>query len=89
LYFVYVLHSEKSHCYYIGSSKDIKPRLAQHNSGMMRFSRPYKPWQVVYTEAYETLAEGPEAGVTDQVLEESEIYGENSWTAISGEVEFS
>ena len=57
MYFVYVLHSEKSHRYYIGSSKDIKQRLAQHNSGMMRFSRPYKLWQLVYTEAYETLAE--------------------------------
>ena len=57
LYFVYVLHSEKNHRYYICSSKYIKQRLARHNSGMMRFNRPYMPRQVVYTEAYETLAE--------------------------------
>ena len=57
MYFVYVLHSEKSGRYYIGSSKDVEQRLAQHNSGMMRFSRHHRPWQLVYTEAHETLVE--------------------------------
>ena len=57
MYFVYVLYSEKVRRYYIGSSKDVEQRLAQHNSGMMRPTRPLRPWQLVYTEAHETLVE--------------------------------
>ena len=57
MYFVYVLHSEKSGRYYIGSSKNVEQRLTQHNSGMMRSTSPHRPWQLMYTEAHETLAE--------------------------------
>ena len=57
LHFVYVLHSEKSRRYYIGSSKDVEQRLAQHNSGMMRSTRPHRPWLLMYTESHETLVE--------------------------------
>ncbi|MDP2918981.1 MAG: GIY-YIG nuclease family protein, partial [Dehalococcoidia bacterium] len=33
MFYVYILQSEKSGRYYIGSTGDIPTRLAQHNAG--------------------------------------------------------
>jgi putative endonuclease len=56
-FFVYVLQSEETGRYYIGCSKDVACRLAQHNVGMSKATRELRPWQLVHTEAYQTLAE--------------------------------
>ena len=53
MYYVYVLRSEKARRRYIGSTGDIHERLLQHNAGMSRSTRPYRPWALVYTEEYE------------------------------------
>ncbi|MCZ6614223.1 MAG: GIY-YIG nuclease family protein [Chloroflexi bacterium] len=55
MFFVYILQSESSGRYYIGSTKDTAQRLTQHNAGMMKSTRSFRPWRLVYTETYETL----------------------------------
>ena len=54
MYYVYVLQSERTRRRYIGSTGDIDERLRQHNAGMSRSTRPYRPWVLVYTEEFES-----------------------------------
>jgi putative endonuclease len=58
MYYVYILKSLKAGKLYIGSSEDLKNRLAKHNAGHVRSTKAYLPWQVVYYEAHlnKTLA---------------------------------
>ena len=55
--FLYILESEKSSRYYIGVTNDVQKRLAQHNAGMSKSTRAWRPWRLVHTERYETLGE--------------------------------
>ena len=41
----------------MGSCADISKRINQHNSGFVRSTKFYLPWEIVYTEEYETLSE--------------------------------
>jgi putative endonuclease len=53
-HFVYILYSEKTDHYYIGSSADIEARLLRHNAGATPSTKHGRPWKVVYSE---TLAD--------------------------------
>ena len=55
--FVYALKSEVSGRYYIGSTVDVRRRLAQHNSGMTIATRHLRPWTLVYSEQLRTVAD--------------------------------
>ncbi len=57
MYHVYVLRSLLKPRYYIGTAKDPNSRLTQHNGGGTASTEPYRPWELVYTEPFETLAE--------------------------------
>jgi putative endonuclease len=57
MFFMYVLQSEQTGQYYIGSTKDVSLQLAQHNAGRTPSTKGYCPWKVIYTEAYDTLRE--------------------------------
>lgn len=57
MFFIYILQSELTGQYYIGSTKDVSLRLAQHNAGMTRSTKRYRPWKLVHTEVYNTLSE--------------------------------
>ncbi|MEX0895336.1 MAG: GIY-YIG nuclease family protein [Patescibacteria group bacterium] len=52
MFAVYILQSDTSGRYYIGSTKDIEVRLAQHNRGKVIATRNKGPWQVIYTETF-------------------------------------
>ena len=57
MYFVYVLKSLKQKRYYIGHTKDLAKRLKEHNAGKTKSTKGYVPWQLVYSEKYETKSE--------------------------------
>ena len=48
--FVYVLYSESSDRYYIGSSLKPDDRLSSHNSGKVKSTKSGRPWTRVYLE---------------------------------------
>jgi putative endonuclease len=52
MYFVYILKSLKTNRYYTGISTDIKKRLKQHNSGLVKSTKPYRPWVLIYKEEF-------------------------------------
>jgi putative endonuclease len=57
MFFAYVLRSEKTKKYYVGSTENLENRLAEHNSGETRSIRSGIPWQIVHTEQFETRSE--------------------------------
>ena len=57
VFYVYVLLCERSSRYYVGSTNDVSRRVAEHNAGKTTSTRSYRPWRLVYTETFETLAE--------------------------------
>jgi putative endonuclease len=56
---VYIIKSTKlDNKYYIGSAEDAKRRLNfQHNKGKVKSTKAYLPWEIIYTENFETRSE--------------------------------
>lgn len=54
---VYILKSIKNGKYYIGHTHDLNDRLSRHNGGQMKSTKEGSPWEIVYTEKYETKSE--------------------------------
>ena|SRR5271170_120880 len=51
-YFVHVLWSSSARKFYIGISKDVDTRVAQHNDGVSKWSSKYGPWRLVHPETH-------------------------------------
>ena len=54
MFFAYVLKSVEHDYYYKGHCQDLEKRLLQHNSGMTDSIKPYLPFKLIYSEAFET-----------------------------------
>ena len=52
MYYVYILQSLKDGSTYLGSTKDLKNRLAMHNDGKVKSTKAKTPWRLVYYGAY-------------------------------------
>lgn len=57
MWIVYVLLSEVKPIKYVGFTSDINRRLKEHNSGLSKFTKAYKPWKLVYKEEFESRQE--------------------------------
>ncbi len=57
MYYVYLLRSVPRGTLYVGTARDVAKRVRQHNAGSSKSTAPYRPLELVHTEAYETLAE--------------------------------
>jgi putative endonuclease len=56
MFFFYILRSEKTGKYYIGSTGDFQSRLAEHNSNKSPYTRNRGPWKMIYKEPFATLS---------------------------------
>ena len=56
-HYVYILYSEKTDRFYIGSTSDVEKRLIKHNLGGTASIRPGRPWKIVYPETLNTKTE--------------------------------
>ncbi len=54
MHYVYILKSERDDGYYIGSSRDLKRRKAEHDQGLVEATRHRRPLILIYYEAYST-----------------------------------
>lgn len=52
MHYVYVLQSEQNGQFYIGITKDVRQRLNQHNAGLSDYTSKFRPWKLIYFEAY-------------------------------------
>lgn len=57
MYYVYILLNEAKTRTYTGVADDVNKRLALHNAGRVKASRPYRPYNIIHTEEFETLKE--------------------------------
>ena len=57
MYYTYIIQSQKNGRFYIGSCQDIDKRIERHNAGATPSTKPGRPWQLVYSETYETNSE--------------------------------
>ncbi len=56
MYYLYILENDKGG-YYTGTTNDIKRRLEEHNRGKSIATKKRGPWQLVYTEIFQTRSE--------------------------------
>ena len=56
-HYVYILYSEKTNKYYVGSCEDVYVRLQRHNAGATTSTKNGRPWIVKYTEKLENKTE--------------------------------
>lgn len=54
--YLYVIISKKKKWFYIGSTKNLRLRFNEHNSGKVKSTKFYKPFELIYYEAYNTYA---------------------------------
>ncbi|MBU1255396.1 GIY-YIG nuclease family protein, partial [Patescibacteria group bacterium] len=51
MFYNYVLQSKKNKNLYVGYTKDLRKRLIEHNQGLNKSTKPYRPWELIYYEA--------------------------------------
>jgi putative endonuclease len=52
-YWVYVIKSEIDGRLYKGLTSDISKRILEHNKGKSFSTKPYRPWKLIYSKAFE------------------------------------
>ena len=57
MFYSYVLKSINHEYFYKGHCSDLEKRIQQHNAGMTESIKPYIPFELVYFETFETLAD--------------------------------
>lgn len=57
MYYVYILKSEKDNDLYLGSTDDLRRRLREHNNGEVVSTKPRRPFELRYYEAYSSEKE--------------------------------
>ena len=53
MYYIYTIQSKKNKIIYVGYTSDLRKRLNLHNSGKIFSTKPYKPFILIYYEAYQ------------------------------------
>ena len=48
--YVYAISSLIKNYIYVGMTKDVELRLARHNKGREKTTKPYAPFRLIYTE---------------------------------------
>jgi len=52
MFYVYILQSQQNGRLYVGRTSDLKRRVAEHNAGQNLSTKSYKPWSLIFYEAY-------------------------------------
>lgn len=52
MYFVYILKSGTNGDIYVGSTANLRNRLNLHNSGKVRSTKAYRPWELLESREY-------------------------------------
>jgi putative endonuclease len=52
MYYVYILKSKRVNRLYKGFTKDLRRRIVEHNSGEVRSTKSYAPWELVYYQGF-------------------------------------
>jgi len=53
-FYAYILQSDKTGRFYIGSTQDLQSRLMRHNRGFVRSTKSGTPWKLVFSECFDS-----------------------------------
>ncbi len=56
MYYTYILRSNKNGKLYKGQTSDLQERLKSHNAGKTQSTKHGIPWEIIYSEAFDTRA---------------------------------
>lgn len=51
-YYVYILQNQKDKSFYIGYTSDLKKRFKEHNDGKNQATKPFRPYNLIFYEAF-------------------------------------
>ncbi len=57
MYSVYAIYSEGRNYLYVGITDNVERRLAEHNGGKNKTTKPYRPFKLIHTESFISRAE--------------------------------
>ena len=57
MYYIYFLKSRVKDWYYVGMTDNPPKRLVEHNLGKTKSTKPFRPFDLVYTEGYTSKTE--------------------------------
>ena len=57
MWYLYILKSQRFGKKYIGITGNISNRLTKHNSGSIRSTKAYRPWELIHKEEFKTKKE--------------------------------
>ncbi len=57
MYFTYIIESQSSKGYYVGSTQDLTNRIIEHNSGEGKYTRKGIPWRLLKYFEFESRSE--------------------------------
>jgi putative endonuclease len=57
MFFVYALRSLNRNYIYVGLTGDIERRMAEHNNGFEKTTRPYRPFKLIFSESFPSRGE--------------------------------
>jgi predicted GIY-YIG superfamily endonuclease len=60
MWYVYIIKSIGTDFTYIGSARDLKKRFAEHNEGLSKATKPYKPYELLAYIAVQSEAQARE-----------------------------
>ena len=60
MYLVYAIKSKTRNYIYVGLTNNIERRLKEHNEGFNKTTKPYRPFELIYWENYNTRIEARE-----------------------------
>lgn len=52
MYYVYVMQSITRKQFYIGVTSNLQARIKKHNAGSSNYTKPYRPWKLIYSEPF-------------------------------------
>ena len=62
MYYLYILRSKNNKRRYVGSTDNLKRRLAEHNAGQGgKYTKDNRPFELIYYEAYRNKKDAQEA----------------------------
>lgn len=57
MFFVYAIKSLTRNYIYVGLTNNIDRRITEHNNGLNRSTKAYRPFELIYTEEHTTRTE--------------------------------
>ena len=55
MYYVYILINRERNRTYVGCTSNLDKRIEEHNKGLVKSSRAYRPYRLLYKEEFLTL----------------------------------